>query len=100
MVGVRYWSDSNQWLDFVIIVNRADAARVAKIVNESMNEYWDGFWDVYGDAVERGLRDAGIKYAAIYHDSENESDEYEKAWEGMLSSIDVVISGSSLTGGL
>lgn len=83
---LRRFSIVNPWIDFVVTVDESDAWATATTVARAMQEFWacadDGL--CYGDAVENALTDAGIAYDIMYHDADDMTDEYEKAWEARL----------------
>ena len=84
---VRHFSITNPWLDFVVLVDPKDKETTESIVQKSMDEYWDSDCDAYGDLVESNLSNAGIEFSIVYHDSSDESDEYEEIWESLLDGI-------------
>ena len=84
---VRYCSFLNTWLDFVVIVDKDDADAAVAAVDEGMSEYWDGDDESYGEAVERHLKDIGVKATVIYRSSSEESEEYEDSWEELCAAM-------------
>lgn len=81
MAFIRYCSFLNTWLDFVVITTKDNIEGATAVVDEAMNEYWNSDNDCYGDLVEQYLDDASIPATVLYHDSDDESEEYENAWE-------------------
>lgn len=77
----RYFSVTNPWIDVVVIVNNDDAVRTNEIILEAMEKYWSYDYECYGDSIELYLDDANIQHQSVYHDANDESDEYEAAWE-------------------
>lgn len=84
---VRYFSELNPWLDFVVIVAPGKQARVMRILSKEMDEYWDQDDLCYGDMVEDALKKAHIRYEIVYHDNNREDQEYEDAWEEYLRTL-------------
>lgn len=87
VVGIRYSSFINPWIDFVVFVNKNRMHTVAQKIITGMNSYWDGEWETYMEAVENVL--AG-DYVILSHDSNDESEEYEKLWESMISNPEIM----------
>ena len=92
---VRYYSDINQWIDFVVVFNNAMYSRtsIEQIVDHAMDSYWDegskDYYQPYGDVVKKALVDHGVeRFLIVFHDTDNESDEYEDAWEEFIGSFD------------
>lgn len=81
-VGMRYAGIDNGWIDFVVLVPKGceDADKVIK----AMDAFWDEEYECYGDAIEEAFPNDII----LFHDSDDESEEYEEKWEEMLSGID------------
>lgn len=77
----RYFSETNPWIDVVVIVNNADAVRTNEIILEAMEKYWNCVYECYGDSIEACIEDADIHHQSVYHDANDESGEYELAWE-------------------
>lgn len=84
---VRYFSITNPWMDFVVIVEKDEKEYVRQIIYEAMDEYWASDFEAYGDVVERNLTEANISFQIAYHNPQDESDEYEDAWERYLDSL-------------
>ncbi len=82
--GIRYYSSANPWLDFVVIVGEDWAEDVATAVKMAMDCYWDSDDLCYGDLVNEFVSKIGIPYMIIFHDSTEESPEYEAEWEELL----------------
>lgn len=85
MKAVRWYSDTNQWIDFIVVVPDEYLPFTAKAVGKAMDAYWnDDSIECYGDAVEDNLRQSNIPYLIFFHDSEREDDEYEERWEAFV----------------
>lgn len=82
-VALRYFSDMNTWIDFVIFVRKSDIKTVDKQVSQAFDDYWDEKFECYGDALDHYIKCDNI---IIYYNGD-ESDEYEEAWENMLKKI-------------
>lgn len=85
-VGMRYASDLNDWIDFVVLVPKG--CEDADKVNAVMDEFWDddglSTAPSYGDLIEMAFPEAII----LYHDDEDESEAWDARWEEMLRNID------------
>lgn len=83
LVGIRYFSDINPWIDFVVFVKKEAVRTTAREIAEAMDEFWLGIdnCECYGDIVERNISSNCL---IIFHDDEDESWEYEEAWENMV----------------
>lgn len=88
-VGVRYYSTMNAWIDFVVYAPETAIQHVTKAIRKAMNAYWEGEYDCYGDALENALKNTTA--FIVYHDADNEDDEYERAWEAMLAETNVAV---------
>ena len=88
MYGFRHFSITNPWLDFVVLSPRSNAKIIRRLIHEAMDAYWEYEYECYGDAVEDMLVRYNIPYFIIYHDSDDESEEYEAAWEKLISQFD------------
>lgn len=84
---IRYFSYTNLWIAFVVIVNEENAGDASQVIDEAMDEFWETDDICYGDLVEEKLRAANIEYIIIYHDPYLESEEYEDAWENYVASL-------------
>lgn len=87
MAGFRHFSIMNPWLDFVVLTpkNYAEAAR--NIIHEAMDAYWDYEYECYGDAIEGLFIKYVVPFVIVFHDSEDESAEYEAEWEKLISQL-------------
>lgn len=82
---VRHFSLTNPWIDFIVVVDPSVKDDARYVINKAMEEYWNSDDDCFGDLVEEALKKAEIEYDIVYHDTYDESDEYEDAWEAYLS---------------
>ena len=91
MKHLRWFSDTNPWMDCVVTVRDEDADAAREAITEGAT-YWRDQWEngdgeeLYGDCIEDALREAGIKYCILYHDAEDESPAYEALWEASIPS--------------
>ena len=88
MAAIRWFSDSNSWMDFFVFVPMEFKEKAAEIIPMAMHEYWDSDDDCYGDLVEWYLSKENIPFFVIYHSCDDETDEYEDAWDSLVSGID------------
>jgi len=84
-VALRHYSETNPWIDFVIFVNKVDQEEASEQIKLAMGAYWDCEFETYGDALDYFLND--ISHITIFHDSEDESQEYENMWFQLLEDI-------------
>ena len=91
LVPIRWYSQTNYWMDAVIFVPENFKYGAMQLVNSAIEAYWNDEFETYGDAIEQYLTNAGIIYAIIYHDSEDISDEYEQEWDNLIDSISAII---------
>lgn len=84
----RWYSTQNPWMDAIFLVDPKNVDEANKLANSAMDSWWDDDEGLgYGDAIELALKDAGIDFKSVYHDSDDESDEYEEAWEKYLDTL-------------
>lgn len=87
--AIRYRSEGNSWIDFVVFVSKQDAAQVRKLIEGAMDSFWndDEYSDIpYGDIVEMAIEEAGFPYAIAYNPIP-EADDPEKEWEDFVQGI-------------
>lgn len=92
--GVRYFSIMNPWIDFVVLFDDSQytSGTISGAIHDSMALFWEGdTYECYGDALYDNMRNEwGVQHFMIlFHDSENESEEYEEAWEKWLGHIEM-----------
>ena len=82
VVGIRYFSSTNTWIDFVVFVHHSSVRKTAVEIMAAMNTFWEGsIYETYGDALEHTI---SSPYLILYHDSEDISKEYEEKWERFI----------------
>lgn len=87
--AIRYRSEGDSWIDFVVFVSKQDAAQVRKLIEGAMDSFWndDEYSDIpYGDIVEMAIEEAGFPYAIAYNPIP-EADDPEKEWEDFVQGI-------------
>ena len=84
MEAIRYSSDANKWLDFVILVDELVFMKACALAQEAIDSYWDGHYECYGDALAYYLDQLEEPYILLAHDCDNETDEYEEWWQKTL----------------
>ena len=91
--AIRYFSITNKWLDFVVVLKHEEDKDLAiQSVSDAMELYWSEDDLCYGDCVEETLKENGIDdYKIAYHDPyvdpddpESGYDEYEDVWENNI----------------
>ena len=82
VVGIRWFSQMNEWMDCLVLVNADMKGRAIDAVRSGIDEFWSGTCDCYGDCIEWALADACIPYIIEYEDPENYED--DAAWEKHL----------------
>ena len=85
--SVQYFSMTNPWIDFIILVEADNVNMSARVVDKCMDEYWDSDDLCYGDIVEGALDSLRLPYTIIYHDADETDGIYESLWENILDSI-------------
>lgn len=87
--SIRWFSELNPWIDFVVICLFEDRDRAIEIVEKAMTEWYNDpdIYGGYGDAVEWWLQQENIPYEIICHDSEDTSDKYEEFWNKILNQL-------------
>lgn len=74
MTGIRYFSFTNYWIDFLVTVLDTDVEKAKAIIENAMDMYWDYEYECYGDAVEDQLSRNGIPYFIQYIPWDHEND--------------------------
>lgn len=91
LCAIRYYSKTNLWIDFVVLIKKKDLPAIRKLVMSAMDTFWndDEYCHVpYGDVVEMTIEKAGFPYGFAYHPIPKADDsEEEKVWEDFLKSI-------------
>ena len=87
MYGFRFYSETNQWIDFVVLVPRKENSVAYITLRHAIEAYWNFEYECYGDAVEAELDKRKIPYVIIYHDSNDISDDYENRWNAMIEDL-------------
>ena len=93
MSGLRYYSDLNPWIDFVVLFDaeKYDRQLVTALIDDAAAFFWDDDESCYGDVVEQYLRQGGVdSFVMLYHDSFDESWEYEQAWEEHIRRLPII----------
>lgn len=84
---VRQFSFVNPWIDMIVVVNEADSKKAKNVISDAMDAYWNYEFECYGDAIEAYLEEAGILHQSVYHDADDDTQEYEDAWEEYIDSL-------------
>lgn len=88
MTGIRYFSFTNLWIDYIVIVLNDDVERAKEVIQNAMDMYWDCEYECYGDAVECQLVENGIPYFIQYIPWDHENDcGLGVDWEWYLSEL-------------
>lgn len=91
MKCLRWYSQTNIFMDFVVVVPTVMAYDAANVVVRTMDAWWeDNNSEAYGWTVERAMQDAGIPCLFVYHGDMREDQEYEDSWEDVVRSLDPV----------
>lgn len=91
--GVRYFSLMNPWIDFVVLFDESQykVDTIVDSISAAMESYWDGDEECFGDAVYCCLDVWGVQhYAILFHDTEDESGEYEDRWDHWIGNVNIV----------
>lgn len=81
MVGLRWYSQFNDWMDCCVYVTREYEAAAKKAIIAAVLEFWDQTDQCYGDMIEDNLTDADIPFFIEYCDYDRETDEVCDGWE-------------------
>lgn len=81
MVGLRWYSTLNDWMDCCVYVSREYEERATKAIKTAINEFWKQTDQCYGDMIEDELIDTDIPFFIEYCDYDRETDEVDPAWE-------------------
>ena len=94
----RYYSVTNPWIDVLAIVFPKNAVRATEIMDNAMDAWWDDDkGQCYGDVIGDALDVAGIPHHLIFHDSDDESQEYEDAWDKYTDGLYAAMQGRQPT---
>lgn len=85
---VRYYSTTNIWLDFIVLVEVDNVNIVSELIDRCMDTYWKSDDLCYGDVVEEELDKSKISYTIMYHDADCDFDDlYESIWSDIVDKI-------------
>lgn len=79
VVGIRWFSQMNDWMDCLVLVNQTNRGSAIAAVKSGVQEFWDSDCETYGDCIINELNAADIPYVIEYADPNIYSD--EDAWE-------------------
>lgn len=82
--ALRLASESNPWIDFVVFVPTGTEKEASKKMWRAMDRFYTASEDDYFELYSEYVDDEFPNSICLYHDSEDESEEYEEAWEEML----------------
>lgn len=92
VIGLRYFSWTNDFIDFVVFVCEDDAEKTKQAIVEAMDEFWDSDDLCFGDCVYWQLKEHGIlPYRDIYIEQDDEGECDNDQWEAYLESLNVPI---------
>lgn len=79
MAAIRYYSETKEWIDFVVFVSRQDKATAEGAIALAMDAFFDDEYETYGDAVKIELKSADIPFVMVPYPQGSyiESMEYE-----------------------
>ena len=97
MKAIRYFSWTNDFLDFTVIVPEKKAEEAVKLIKKALDMFWEDEYETYGDAVYNELNEGGIPFFMIpqpWDDNYDRPDtsvmDYEK-WLKEFEPDDVII---------
>lgn len=87
---IRYYSLTNLWMDVIIVVDLQYAEKAKMALSEAIEKYWesddlDAF--CYGDFIDMQFKEDGIPYLVVYHDPNDETLQYEEAWNLFIKTL-------------
>ena len=84
----RYYSLTNPWMDVIAVVPDRHTKRAKDIMGRAMSAWWDkDKGQSYGDVIDDALLGEYIPHHLIFHDPNDETDEYEAAWEKYIDGL-------------
>ena len=66
IVGIRWYSWSNDWMDCVVLVRQEDRSRAIDAITAGINQFWEESDLCYGDCIEAALKEKNIPYSIEY----------------------------------
>lgn len=77
IIGLRWFSWSNPWMDVVYLVRNEDWSVATKAIKNGVELFWSLDDACYGDCIEVCLQSAHINYVADYEDASVGGDDYQ-----------------------
>lgn len=69
MTGIRYFSESNPWIDFVVLVDDEAKTDAKVAIARAMDTFWEDGDICYGDAVYAEMNKLkGVHFSVIFFD--------------------------------
>ena len=87
IVGLRWFSDLNEWMDCLILVQSEYQEAAIQAIRDGVERYWDDEFQCYGDSIEEALMERGVPFVINY------LDEYaftQESWERYVQSFEAV----------
>lgn len=82
MVGIRWFSILNEFMDCLICVSLPDVEPAQEAMREGLDHFWnDDGYECYGDAIEMALREHNITYLAFYQEWDDVYDRPVEWWD-------------------
>ena len=72
-VGIRYFSEMNPWIDFVVFVAEKSKDIVKDCIMRTMDAFWDNDYECYGNLLLYNLSKSGLKcddYYILHYDED------------------------------
>ena len=82
IVGIRWFSQMNEWMDCLVLVNASKKNDALEAIRAGVDAFWASCEECYGDCIERSLHDKHISYVIEYEDSDMYLD--DEMWESHL----------------
>lgn len=84
---IRYFSDLNPWIDFVVFVPANQSGQAVDAIRRGIDDFFsDDNQSPYGQCVEIALNDAGVSYLIDYYDCND--DDAGEAWENYIDNVE------------
>ena len=89
MECLRYFSVTNPWIDFFVIVPSDWKDEATSEIGKAMDDFWDDdSGRCYGDLVHEYLDKKDIPYLSIFYDANSESEEYDEQWVALIKKLE------------
>ena len=84
MTPIRYFSHTNDWIDFLVFVPSERTNTAIRKIEEAMDMFLDDYYETFGDAVSQELQHTGVPFTLVQLPWNHELDKPaipERIWE-------------------